>query len=110
MAALWGGCEAELVDSLALHVVDRGTHSAFHFAETDVHFAVVGIRKDVDFGLGEGILDTVERTDKPVPPFDALGFALIVGRGADPNGVFHIVEHIHTAFLPYGMGSGVWLK
>ena len=54
------GGEGELVDGLALHVVDGGGYPAFHFAEADVHFAVVGIGQNVDFRLDEVVLDAVE--------------------------------------------------
>ena len=105
MATFWSGFKAEMVDSLALHVVHGGLHAAFHFAEEDAHCSAVGVGRDVDFGLYRLLIGAIERANKPV----ALEFigcvASVFGRGAEPNGVFNIVEHVHlTAFVLFTQG------
>ena len=76
-----------MVDDLALHIVHRGIYDAHNVAKINIHLTVVGIGHDANLRLHGVIIRSIERTYIPITFRLALWLALVISRGAEPDGV-----------------------
>ena len=95
------------VNQRASHVVHLEVDVACEVLEFEGHLSFVGVRYHIKGSRSRRsrrvvFVDAIERADQPIPAVDALGMAFVDDLGMEPNGVFHLIQHIDLAALGLG--------